>query len=387
MKRRSHRRIQCARAISSRNLTGDGTFAYAYDAENRLVSATSAAETNGAIRVLNAYDHRNRRIRKTVQRLRSTIALPPSPPAGIHEWETQETHTFVWDANNIVLEKVVFANGTTRTFEYFWGADKSGTEQGAGGVGGLLYLTVEGTIYIPCYDNNGNITCYLDANGNTIAQYTYDAFGNTISQSGPLAGFFRHRFSTKYCDSETGLYYYGYRFYHPILMRWLNRDPLEEDGGVNIYIFCGNSPTSIYDGDGLAYFAYRPLDSFLFRHFVIGNRQDEIDNTMIAHEQLFFEDDGIPTNLGFFDDNTVRIDMAGIPYRRPHSTGWNDCIMRKAVRMVKPRRYKLLDINLHNRGSQYNCQDWAEDVRRAYYCITHKVPYYPMGTTFLRSRP
>jgi hypothetical protein len=42
------------------NMTGDGTFAYACDAENRLVSVTSAAETNGAIRVLNAYDHRNR---------------------------------------------------------------------------------------------------------------------------------------------------------------------------------------------------------------------------------------------------------------------------------------------------------------------------------------
>ena len=77
------------------NMTCDGTFDYAYDAENRLVSVTSAVETNGAIRVLNAYDHRNRRICKTVQRLRSTVAPPPSPPVGIHEWEPQETHTFV----------------------------------------------------------------------------------------------------------------------------------------------------------------------------------------------------------------------------------------------------------------------------------------------------
>ena len=36
-----------------------------------------------------------------------------------------------------------FANGTTRTIEYFWGADKSGTEQGAGGVEGLLAVSVE----------------------------------------------------------------------------------------------------------------------------------------------------------------------------------------------------------------------------------------------------
>ena len=67
----------------------------------------------------------------------------------------------------------------------------SGTIEGVGGVGGLLYLTVDGAIYIPCYDNNGNVTRYLDANGNTFAQYAYDAFGNLISKSGPLAAPFR----------------------------------------------------------------------------------------------------------------------------------------------------------------------------------------------------
>ena len=41
-----------------------------------------------------------------------------------------------------------------------------------------------------------------DANGNIVASYTYDAFGKLISKSGPLADFFRHRFSTKYFDAE-----------------------------------------------------------------------------------------------------------------------------------------------------------------------------------------
>ena len=62
--------------------------------------------------------------------------------------------------------------------------------------------------------------------------------------------FFRMRFSTKYFDSETGLYYYGYRFYSPQLMRWLNRDPIGEEGGLNLYGFCGNNPVSRFDVDG-----------------------------------------------------------------------------------------------------------------------------------------
>jgi len=232
------------------NMTGDSTFAYAYDAENRLVSVTSAAETNGAIRVLNAYDHRNRRIRKTVQRLNSSIAPPPSPPVGIHEWETQETHTFVWDGNNIVLEKVEFANGTTRTFEYFWGADKSGSEQGAGGVEGLLAVSMDGVFYIPCYDHNGNIILYVSETGSIVTQYTYDPYGNIIESSGPLADVFSFGFSTQYHDRETGMVGYKRRFYRPDLGRWLNRDPIEEEGGENLYAFCENDAISKYDALG-----------------------------------------------------------------------------------------------------------------------------------------
>ncbi len=234
------------------NMMGDGTFAYAYDAENRLVSVTSAAETNGAIRVLNAYDHRNRRIRKIVQRLYSTSAPPPAPPTGTDEWQTLETHTFVWDDNNIALEEVEFADGTIRTIENFWGLDKSGTEQGAGGVGGLLAVSLDDVFYIPCYDHNGNIVLYISETGSIVAQYTYDPYGNVIASSGPIADVFSFGFSTKYHGRETGMVGYQQRIYLPVHGRWLNRDPIEEEGGVNLYGFCENRPHFDYDFLGLA---------------------------------------------------------------------------------------------------------------------------------------
>ena len=207
------------------NMTQCGDWTYTYDAANRLKTASS----NGVLIVTNFYDAKSRRVKK----------------------ETQEsTTTFFYDGWNLVEERIAYTNGTTTTICYFWGKDLSGTLQGAGGVGGLLYLTIDGMPYVPDYDNIGNITRYLDANGNVVAQYTYDAFGGTLSQIGTMCDVFRHRFSTKYLDVETGFYYYGYRFYRPDLGRWLNRDPIDERGGLNLYGFCGNNPVSRFDVDG-----------------------------------------------------------------------------------------------------------------------------------------
>ncbi len=225
-------------------LASDGTWTYAYDAEDQLVSVTSSSLTNGAIRVLNTYDYRHRRTSKTVQRLYSTIAPPPSPPIGVEEWQTFETRTFVYDDWNLIHETIYTIDGsTTNTTEvqYFWGLDLSDSLQGAGGVGGLLAVSRNGQFYFPTYDNNGNVTKYIDESGNIVAAYEYDDFGRTISQAGPLANFFRHRFSTKYYDTETRLSNYLLRFYYPDFHIWLGRDPLEEEGSVNMTSFVGNN--------------------------------------------------------------------------------------------------------------------------------------------------
>ena len=220
------------------NLTNDGIFSYSYDAENRLVAAYPLSPVVGSLAVLNRYDHKHRRVLKIVKQYDGTT------------WETAETHTFVWDENNIVLEKIALANGTTRMCEYFWGMDKSGSEQGAGGVGGLLAVSVDGVFYIPCYDHNGNIVLYVSEAGNIAAQYTYDPYGNITDMSGALATQFSFGFSTKYHDRETGMVDYQRRFYRPDLGRWLNRDPIEERGGENLYAFCENAPSFNVDYHG-----------------------------------------------------------------------------------------------------------------------------------------
>src|SRR5205823_3078293 len=93
----------------------------------------------------------------------------------------------------------------------------------------------------------------LNANQAPVAKYIYDSFGNLIAKSGPLADANVYRFSSKEYHSNSGLYYYGFRFYDPNLQRWLNRDPIGERGGINLYAFVGNSPINRRDPLGLAY--------------------------------------------------------------------------------------------------------------------------------------
>ncbi len=138
-------------------------------------------------------------------------------------------HSYIYDGWNLAHETIEVAGGAMSEIQYFWGNDLSGTLQGAGGVGGLLAVSIGGQFYLPCLDANGNVTAYIDESGTVVASYEYDAFGDTIAQTGSHADAFRFRFSTKYHDPETGLYYYGRRFYDPPRGRWLNRDPIEED--------------------------------------------------------------------------------------------------------------------------------------------------------------
>ncbi|MEZ5329020.1 MAG: RHS repeat-associated core domain-containing protein [Verrucomicrobiales bacterium] len=49
--------------------------------------------------------------------------------------------------------------------------------------------------------------------------------------------------STKFRDEESGLLYYGFRFYNSTVGRWISRDPVAERGGLNLYGFVNNQPT------------------------------------------------------------------------------------------------------------------------------------------------
>ena len=205
------------------NITDNGTHLYIWDAENRLIEIKKKSD-NSTVATY-AYDYQSRRITKTV--------------GGV------ETN-FVYDDWNPIAE----FSGTTLDKSYTWGMDLSGSMQGAGGVGGLLSVNDGSDTYYPTFDGNGNVSEYVDSTGTPVAHYEYDAFGQVVA-SGSKKDDFTHQFSTKPLDTESGLHYYGYRYYDSANGRWVGRDPIQERGGLNLYGFVGNDSLSLFDILGL----------------------------------------------------------------------------------------------------------------------------------------
>jgi RHS repeat-associated protein len=225
------------------NLTNDGRWSYTWDAENRLVrmepSGTITAPGNSRRKLEFACDYKGRRIYRKVTNLDTSTVL--------------SENKFLHDGWNLMAE-LTMANALVRS--YGWGKDLSGTEQGAGGVGGLLKVTYYGaqtTNAFAAFDGNGNVSALVDAaNGNLVAQYEYGPFGEPLRATGPMAKVNPFRFSTQYQDDETDLVCYLHRYFSPSTGRWLSPDPIEERGGLNLYGFVSNDPINKIDLFGLA---------------------------------------------------------------------------------------------------------------------------------------
>ena len=106
--------------------------------------------------------------------------------------------------------------------------------------------------YFPAFDGNGNVTALVNASdGSVAAQYEFGPFGEVIRATGPMAKVNPFRFSTIYQDDETDLLMYPNRPYSASQGRFLCKDPMAEQGGMNVYAFVDNDPVDSVDILGL----------------------------------------------------------------------------------------------------------------------------------------
>jgi len=226
----------------SESTASDSYTIYAYDDANRLTTVLFQKRSNQPSPYLNisrsffAYDGLGRRRTVTEQSFSGTTNSTGT-------WTTVSQTRFVYNGLDVVQERdgsnVVRAN-LTRT----------------GNIGGLLArqtYTSAGALdktAFYSYDGSGNVVGTTDAAQNVQSAYLYDAFGQSqLVQEN--AGYSQpYRYSTKWQHAQSGLYDYGYRFYNAGLGRWINRDPIGEEGGVNLYGMTDNNPSNSLDEYG-----------------------------------------------------------------------------------------------------------------------------------------
>lgn len=144
------------------NLIVDGRFAYVWDANNQLTSFTSRTNTPPASWLAGTmtYDFLGRRASKVSSNWTGSA------------WAKVYEQRYLYDGWNLVA---ILDGSNTLLYTFRWGADASGTFQGAGGVGGLVSMTVHsgslaGT-YFYAYDGNHNVVALVSAaDGSVVAR-------------------------------------------------------------------------------------------------------------------------------------------------------------------------------------------------------------------------
>ena len=150
----------------------------------------------------------------------------------------------------------------------------------------LVFLPTSGENAYYFHDGNKNVSDLVSFSASPI-HYDYTTFGSLFA-SAPFGSPFG--FSSEMYDEVLNLIYYNHRHYNLNDGRWLGRDSMEEDGGINLFSFLANNPLSNIDHLGEAFFALRPLENIPWLGPPSNNPLDDYFNTEIAHEQLFFED-------------------------------------------------------------------------------------------------
>ena len=195
------------------HLLSDGTRDYAWDAESRLVGITYPGQPGKSTAF--AYDGLSRR-----------TAISSTPTGG----------------------------GTTTT-SYMWCGARICQARNASDVPTRGYYAegefVPGSPGEPLYygpDQIGSVRRVFVTTSNAPA-YGYDPYGNALQTTALLTDF---GFAGMFANNDSGLYLTQFRAYDPVSGRWLSRDPIGIEGGINLYAYVEQLPTGWTDRNGLA---------------------------------------------------------------------------------------------------------------------------------------
>jgi len=112
-----------------------------------------------------------------------------------------------------------------------------------------LATRINGQVYYYHTDHLGTPRRLTDAQGQVVWAADYSAFGQAFIKVQKVVNHLR--LPGQYYDSETGLHYNRFRYYVPLLGRYISRDPIGYVGGLNLYAYGQNNPVNVTDTLGL----------------------------------------------------------------------------------------------------------------------------------------
>lgn len=267
------------------NAAGDQTYMYTYDSAGNILTANGHTYTygdSGWEDLLTTYDGQNISY--------DAIGNPCSYYNGTR-WN------FSWENGR----NLVYANDGTTSISYAYDADGLRTGKTVANVN-HTYLYAGGKLLQETYGDNtlnffydasgypyslkyndtsyyyitnlqGDVMYLVDAQGNTVASYDYDPYGNIISTTGFMAEINPLRYRGYYYDTELEMYYLQSRYYDPQIGRFINADDVTMLGasdtalGCNLFAYCENNPVNNSDPMGYYYIKLSKL-AYYFITFV-----------------------------------------------------------------------------------------------------------------------
>jgi RHS repeat-associated protein len=186
--------------------TDNDIWGYIYDGENRLTQVTK----NSVNLIDNSYDGFGMKIKDV---------------------KNGETTYYIFQGNNPLME---YSLGDNK-YKYFIYAGNQ-----------MVAEEKNAVVKYYHYDHLGSTRLITDDSGNNVAEYKFKPYGEIDIHTGNDV---KYGFTGKENDADTGLIYFGARFYDPEAGRFITLDPIK--AGSNWFEYCRDNPINLIDPMGL----------------------------------------------------------------------------------------------------------------------------------------
>ncbi|WP_419095929.1 RHS repeat domain-containing protein [Niallia tiangongensis] len=212
------------------NLIKDDSYSYTY---NDMSNLTSISRLTGSLVAKYEYDNEGLRTKKIVG---------------------SKTYEYYYDGeeDNLTLE-VISVNNVIQQYRYYqW--DNFGKAVGMTIKQKASDGTWKTSVYYFLTNQRGDVSSIIDNTGVEVGSYSYDAYGNMLSETGTIAKENTIRYASYYYDQETKHYYLKARYYDPNSGIFLAIDPYPGETDLSLsqngYIYTENNPVNYFDPNG-----------------------------------------------------------------------------------------------------------------------------------------